>query len=222
MGFTLALDTSSRTHAVAAGDGDHPGALREADPRAPGFAGLGELAAQALAAAGATFGDIETIAVDAGPGGLPSIRAAVAYANGLAFSLGVKVFPITSLELMAIAVRKAHPEPVLSLKRGKNGIYYVGLYVNGKEPEMRCGAPGSIVPAIAVGLEKAYVAGRPVAEVADLLPDVMLIDSGIADADVTILYRMAQAAAARSELLVDTASAVNEGSHIFYKHAESA
>jgi tRNA threonylcarbamoyl adenosine modification protein YeaZ len=221
MRLTLALDTSSRIHAVAAGDGDHPRALREANPRDPGFTGLGELAAQALAATGATFSDIEMIAVDAGPGGLSSIRAAVAYANGLAFSLGVKVFPITSLELMAIAVCKTHSEPVLSLKRGHNGIYYAGLYVDGQDPEMRCGAPGSILPTLAAGLEKVCVAGHSVAEVADLLPDVTLIDSGVMDADVTVLYQTARDAAARPERLVDSASAVNEGSRIFHEHVES-
>jgi tRNA threonylcarbamoyladenosine biosynthesis protein TsaB len=219
MRLTLALEASSRIYAVAAGDSDHPSAQRAARYRDPGFSGLGELAAQALAAAGATFSDIGTIAVDAGPGGLSSIRAAVAYANGLAFSLGVKVFPITSLELMAIAARETHPEPVLSLKRGHGGIYYAGLYADGEDAEMRCGPLSSIAPAIADGLEKICVAGDSVAELADLLPDVTLIDSGIANADVSILYRTARSTVARSERLVDTASAVNEGSRIFYEYA---
>lgn len=118
MGFALALEASSRTYAAAAGDGERPRAQRVSRRDDPAFTGLGDLVAQTLAESGAAFRDIAAIAVDIGPGGLSSMRAAVAYANGLAFSLGVRIFPITSLELMAIAAAEKHDGPFLCLRRG--------------------------------------------------------------------------------------------------------
>ena len=115
MGLLLAIDASSRTYAVAAGTGDRPDAVRTARRGDPGFEGVGGLASAAVADLDARFADIEVIAVDTGPGGLSSIRSAVAYANGLAFSLGVRVFPVTSLELMAIAAEGSEMRIVTAL-----------------------------------------------------------------------------------------------------------
>jgi len=155
--------------------------------------------------------------VDVGPGGLLSIRAAVAYANGLAFSLGVKVFPITSLELMAIAADHAHHGPLLCLKRGAGGNAYAGLFVNGEVAEMRHGPADSVVPELAADLEAVRVAGMSAGDVADLLPGVTVADTGIAEADVTNLYQETRAAVANPGRFVPIATAVNEGSLIFHE-----
>jgi tRNA threonylcarbamoyl adenosine modification protein YeaZ len=222
MRLVLALEASSRTYAVAAGDEEVPRVRRESRRDDPAFAGLGDLVAQALAAAGATFSDIGAIAVDVGPGGLSSIRAAVAYANGLAFSLGVRVFPITSLELMALAAVPARRGPLLCLKRGTGGNTYGALFVDGEVTEMRYGPAGSIVPDLAAGLAEVCVAGLPEDEVARLLPGVTIRDTGIANADVTVLYQTARAALADPERLVTAATAVNEGSPMFHRPVTSA
>ena len=217
MGFVLAVEASSRTYAVAAGDGELPRAQRASRRDDPAFAGLGDLVAQTLTAAGASFRDIDTIAVDIGPGGLSSIRSAVAYANGLAFSLGVKIFAVSSLELMAIEARQAHRGPILSLKRGSGGNVFAGLFIDGEIVEMRHGPPGSVVPAVAAGLETVSVAGPPREDVAGLLPGVTVIDTGIADPDVTVLYQAAKIAMTAPERLVPVASALNEASRIFHE-----
>lgn len=221
MTLVVALDTSSRTYAVAVGTGDRPAAERRSSRRDdPAFAGLGALTAQALSDAGATFSDIAAIGVDVGPGGLSSIRAAVAYANGLAFSLGVKVFPVSSLELMAIAAQRAHRDPVLCLKRGQAGNVYAGLYVNGENTELRYGPPASVVPAVVGSLDTICLAGALAsAEVAELLPGVTIIDTGIVDANVTVLYEAARAALANPERLVSTAVPLNEASRVFHNSA---
>ena len=158
----------------------------------PTYTVFGALVAETLTAAEATFSDVGTIAVDVGPGGLDPIRAAVAYANGLAFGLGVKIFPISSLELMAIEARQAHRDPILSLKRGPGGNIFAGLFIDGEIVDMRHGPPGSVVPAIVAGLETVSVAGPPRDDVPGLLPGVTVLDTGIADADVTVLYQAAQ------------------------------
>ncbi len=223
MRLTLALEASSRTYAVAVGDGEQLRAQRASRRDDREFAGLGELVAQALAAADATFSDIGTIAVDVGPGGLTSIRAAVAYANGLAFSLGVQVFAATSLELMAMAARRAHPGPLLCLKRGSAGNTYAGRFTPGEAAEMRYGPASSVVPALADGMEMICVAGAHAADLTDLLPVVTVRDTGIMDADVTVLYEAAvRVAKTDPERLVPAASAVNEGSWIFHHPAGSS
>lgn len=219
MTLVLALDTSSLVYAVAVGSTQRPAAQRSGRQKDPGFAGLGDLAAQALSAAGAAFSDLTAIGVDVGPGGLSSIRAAVAYANGLAFSLGVKVFPAGSLELMAIAARRAGQDAaaVLSLKRGQAGNVYAGLYVNGENTALRHGQPGEVIPAVAAGLDRVCLAGMLSRdEVAPLLPGTVIAESGITDADVTVLYTETLSAAAdRPQQLMRAVSPLNEASQAF-------
>ena len=150
MRLVLALETSSLTRVVAVGDGQHPRVQRASHRDDPAYTGFGALVAETLTAAGATFGDVGTIAVDVGPGGLSSIRSAVAYANGLAFSLGVPIYPVSSLELMAIAARRVHPGPVLSLKPAHGGNVFAGLFADGQSAErvretgMFCSRKGEI------------------------------------------------------------------------------
>jgi tRNA threonylcarbamoyladenosine biosynthesis protein TsaB len=221
MRLILAIEASSMTYAVAVGAGEYPSLQRSSHRDDPAFAGVGELVAQSLTAADVAFSDIGTIAVDVGPGGLSSIRAAVAYANGLAFSLGVEVFPVSSLELMAIAARPSYQGPLLSLKRGHGGNTYAGLFVEGEIAEMRHGAPGSVVPALTAGLDTVAVAGASAEDVAELLPGVTVEDTGIMNADVTVLYQAARRAMADPAQLVPVTSALNEGSRIFHQPAAS-
>jgi tRNA threonylcarbamoyl adenosine modification protein YeaZ len=219
--LVLALEASSRTYAVAVGDGETPRSQAAADRDDPAFPELGELVAGALARAGAAFGDIGTIGVDIGPGGLSSIRAAVAYANGLAFALGVRIFPLSSLELMAIAAQHTRRGWILSLKRAPGGNTYAGLFVDGELAEMRHGPPESVVPAMADGLARIRLAGATKDDVAGLLPDAMVEDSGIAEADVAVLYQQTRVALAHPERLVPIASPVNEASRIFHEPVAS-
>jgi tRNA threonylcarbamoyladenosine biosynthesis protein TsaB len=216
MGLILALEASSRTYAVMVGSEDQPRAQRAARRDDPGFAGLGDLVGQAMAAAGVAFTDLSMIALDVGPGGLSSIRSAVAYANGLAFSLGVKIFPVSSLELMVLAAQRDHRGPFLSLKRGLVGNTYAGLFVAGELAELRHGLPNAVVPALAGHLERVCIVGASRDDVADLLPGVAVEDAGIADADVVTLYREARTSAG-SDRLVPVASPINEASKIFYE-----
>jgi tRNA threonylcarbamoyladenosine biosynthesis protein TsaB len=217
--LVLALEASSRTYAVAVGDGEEPRAQAAIRRDDPAFRGLGELVSQTLDRAGERFGDIGTIGVDVGPGGLMSIRTAVAYANGLAFAIGAKIFPISSLELMAMAAQQAHRGPILGLKRGLGGNIYAALYADGEIADMRHGPPGSVVPAVAGGLARVCVAGTAPDDVAGLLAGVVVEDSEIEDADVAVLYRAARAAAADPERLVPAASPLNEASRVFHEPA---
>lgn len=221
-GLVLALEASSRTYAVAIGAGQDPAVQVTADRDDPAFTELGALAARALTQAGAVFREVETIGVDVGPGGLSSIRAAVAYANGLAFALGARIFPISSLELMAIAAgQQDHRDPLLCLKRGQGGTTYAALFTDGELAEMRHGPLGSIVPAMAGGLMRIRIAGAARDDVAGLLGGAVVEDTGIAEADVVCLYRAARAGAVEPERLFPSASPLNEASRIFHEPAAS-
>jgi tRNA threonylcarbamoyladenosine biosynthesis protein TsaB len=237
MGLLLSIDASSRTYAVAAGAGDRPDVVRTARRGEPGFEGVGGLASAAVAALGARFRDVEAIAVDTGPGGLSSIRSAVAYANGLAFSLGVPVFPVTSLELMAIAAEAATgakataADPVLSLKRAQGGNVYAGLFAEGGMTVMRHGQPGEILPELTGGLAAFRLAGLTAADfgglaagaaqagLESLAGGAAVTETGIGEADVTVLYETAKASLGDPGRTAALATALNEGSPVFYPQA---
>jgi tRNA threonylcarbamoyladenosine biosynthesis protein TsaB len=227
MALLLSIDTSSRTYAVAAGAGDRPDAVRTARRGEPGFEGVGGLASAVVADLGARFRDIEVIAVDTGPGGLSSIRSAVAYANGLAFSLGVRVFPVTSLELMAIAAEGATgakataADPVLSLKRAQGGNVYAGLFADGEMTVMRHGQPGEILPELTGGLAAFRLAGLTAADLDGLAAPGLtggaaVTETGIGEADVTVLYETAKASVRAPDRTAALATALNEGSPVFH------
>jgi tRNA threonylcarbamoyladenosine biosynthesis protein TsaB len=219
MRFVLALEASSATYMVAVGAGDRlfaQSASRRGDPR---FAGLGELVARTLAAGEVAFSDIGTIAVDIGPGNLSSIRAAVAYANGLSFSLGAMIFPIGSFELLTMAARRAHRGPLLCLRKSAGGNAYAGLFIHGEVADMRYGPLSSIVPAMVAGLAGICVAGEYRDKVPQLLPDVKVEDTGMASPDVITLYQAALAAQADTKRLVPATSPINEASKIFHEPA---
>jgi tRNA threonylcarbamoyl adenosine modification protein YeaZ len=222
MTLVLALEASSPDYAVAVGAAGQPQAQLASRRDDPGYAGWGDLVARTMAAAGETFADVSLLALDIGPGGLTSIRSAVAYANGLAFSLGVPIFPVSSLELMAIAAQHDHPGPFLCLKRGQGGNVYAGLFRDGGMLGLRHGQPDRVLPALAGDLEQVCVAGAARDDVAPILPGVAVEDAGIAEADVLVLYRVGLTAAAESGRLVPVASPINEASEILHEGAASS
>src|SRR5580658_570132 len=117
MSLLLAVESTSGRYSVAAGRDDGQVTRAETGRTEPGFAGLGQLAEGALATIGASVPDISQLAVDVGPGNLSSVRAAVAYVNGLAFSLGITVFCANSLELLAAGYRQAGSLPLLCMRK---------------------------------------------------------------------------------------------------------
>jgi N6-L-threonylcarbamoyladenine synthase len=92
------------------------------------------LVGEALGAAGATWSDVESIAVTSGPGLIGALLVGVAGAQGLAYGLGVPIVPVNHLEghiyspyLQKEGAAVALPERFLSLviSGGHSAIYDV-------------------------------------------------------------------------------------------------
>jgi tRNA A37 threonylcarbamoyladenosine modification protein TsaB len=172
---TLAIETSSVNYGVAVGvDGDVVAerTLRRDDPA---FTGLADLVASIVD----DFGRVDRVAVDVGPGNLASVRSGVAYANGLAFSLGKPILVASSLELLAL---EAGDGPTLCLRDAGSGRVYA--WFDG----VRRHGPFEPVVLSLVGEHTAIaVAGVHRAKVAALLPGVAVKDTGIDAPQVTTL-----------------------------------
>jgi tRNA threonylcarbamoyl adenosine modification protein YeaZ len=215
MKLALALEASSHTYGVALGAHDVPLIHRACRRDDPSFAGIGEMVLASLAEANAQFADIEFIGVDVGPGNLSSVRAAVAYANGLAYSLGIMLFCANSLELMAADSYEIEASPALCLTKAEGGNAYAGLFTDGQTVEIRYGLREVIVPEMAGNLGKLCVAGAYRELAADLLPNANVRDTGIEKPSVLALYRMSQLPNKDPRRVVPAASPLNEASNIF-------
>jgi tRNA threonylcarbamoyladenosine biosynthesis protein TsaB len=180
--LSLSVETSTATFAAALATDDEVLAVRALEGVPPAERDLPALVAGLLAEAGHGFGDLGRIAVDVGPGNLTAVRTGVAYANGLAFALGAGVVTADALELMAA---QAGPGvPVLCLRNAGAGRAYGGWFAGGTARYAH--GPLAEVAGLAHGPE-VVVAGDFRAEAAELLPGVLVKDSGITGPDVRVL-----------------------------------
>jgi tRNA threonylcarbamoyl adenosine modification protein YeaZ len=127
--------------------------------------------------------EIEAIAVNIGPGGLSFVRTGVAFANGLAFSLGIPVCPVSSFELMGVAAAKTFQMPILCTMKASGGNAYAGLYDRGSVIATKFGVMAEVFQAItkdlAEDLTEFAVTGTYRNEVLQLLPQFKIHDSKI-------------------------------------------
>ena len=99
------------------------------------------MAERVLTAAGMAFTDVGLAAVTSGPGYFTGIRVGVAYAAALAYGLGVRIVPVSSLEMLA----SSHPafsagtfseEPegeVLAVVYAGRGFVYAASFGSGAD-----------------------------------------------------------------------------------------
>lgn len=106
------------------------------------------LAADALAASGLAFADLDRVAVGTGPGGFTGLRIGISTARALAQGLGVPLVGVSSLHALAAGVPGG--EPVLAVLDARRGETFVAAYEHGAATiAPRVAAPGEL-PALAV------------------------------------------------------------------------
>jgi tRNA threonylcarbamoyladenosine biosynthesis protein TsaB len=80
-----------------------------------------------LATAGSSLGDCAAVAVSQGPGSFTGLRAGIATAKGLAFSLGVPLYGIATLEALA-ANAPPGDEPVCAVLNARRGEVFCAVF----------------------------------------------------------------------------------------------
>jgi tRNA threonylcarbamoyladenosine biosynthesis protein TsaB len=130
----LGFDTATPATAVAvlADDGEAVELRHDPAPGArPGHAAeLLPLAARALRAAGASFADVERIAVGVGPGTFTGLRIGVATARALAQGGGAQLAAVSTLAALAEAADVEGP--VLAVLDARRGEAFAAAYQGGE------------------------------------------------------------------------------------------
>lgn len=178
MTLLLAVETSSTGFGLALADGGRVLA-EETRLRDREHPGIGGAAAALLAGAGLAVSDLGRLAVDVGPGNLGTVRSGIAYVNGLAFALGLRVAGVDALDLLARVPLAAHGEPVLCLRAAGGANVYAALFRPDGGVARTSGPLVDVVPALVANLPKVVLAGVHQERAAAALPGVEAIASGI-------------------------------------------
>jgi tRNA threonylcarbamoyladenosine biosynthesis protein TsaB len=138
-GTTLIIETSTETGSVAiARDGgmvwDVSFASRDAVTGARTEA-LAPAVAQCFALASLSPREVTAVVCGAGPGGFTSLRAAAALAKGLCFALGIPLFAVSSLDVLAWSAELSEGSYIAALHAGRNEWF---------SADVRCDADGAI------------------------------------------------------------------------------
>ncbi|MFO7763892.1 MAG: tRNA (adenosine(37)-N6)-threonylcarbamoyltransferase complex dimerization subunit type 1 TsaB [Wenzhouxiangellaceae bacterium] len=145
----LAIETATEACSVALVDGDRRRQRQEIGARVHAAALLPWIA-ELLAEAGLTYGDLDGIAVDRGPGGFTSIRLGLGVAQGIGLAHDLPAFPVSSLAALAHAARpEGYRGRMLAALDARMGEVYAGWFsfederMNPIGEEILC-APGEL------------------------------------------------------------------------------
>jgi tRNA threonylcarbamoyladenosine biosynthesis protein TsaB len=125
----LALETATDVCSAALHDGRR--VLADASVRVPRShaARLAPMIEGLLAHVGAEFGDLDAVAVSAGPGSYTGLRIGASTAKGLAWASGAALVAVPSLEAMARAAwPKAGFDPILAAFPSRRGEIYAARF----------------------------------------------------------------------------------------------
>lgn len=171
--LTLGISTSSSQFILALGEDDrllfHSG---DYEPDKD----IGALMLLALEKTQRSAQEIRRIVADIGPGGTSRVRTGVSFANGLAFSLGIGVCPVSLFELIGKLLWKRHQMPVVSTINSLKGNAYIGFFDQGKWHPTKFGVIDQILPGIVAPLEAFVVAGPHSAAIQALFPDKKILN----------------------------------------------
>jgi tRNA threonylcarbamoyladenosine biosynthesis protein TsaB len=147
----LGLDTATADTAVAVWAPGGPAVERRDEPplgARPAHAGkLLLLVEEVLDAAGASWDDVERIAVGVGPGSFTGLRIGIATARGLAQARNLPLIGVSSLAALAHGVRPPYPGGVRPPYPGGVRPPYVVAVIDARRGEVFAEAPGEFGPA---------------------------------------------------------------------------
>ena len=125
----LAIETSSDACSLALSKGKEIVSFHELMPQQHTEKLLG-LLQQLMDDLKATYQDLDVIAAGCGPGSFTGTRLACSVAQGLAYSLGISTFPVSSLQVIAQGInREFHSSEVNVLVNAHMGQVYLGNFV---------------------------------------------------------------------------------------------
>jgi tRNA A37 threonylcarbamoyladenosine modification protein TsaB len=136
------------------------------------------LVAEGLKQMGLTTQDITNIIVDIGPGGTSLVRTGVAFANGLSYSLGIPICPVSSVETIGFEAWNTYKLPVICTVKSIKDTAYVALY-DGKLVKMKYGVLETVVAELTEGIEAFVVAGVHRPQLLAAFSHKILHDSGL-------------------------------------------
>jgi tRNA A37 threonylcarbamoyladenosine modification protein TsaB len=178
---------------------------------------LGSLLSCGLESMNVNANDIAGITVDIGPGSLTFVRAGISFVNALAFSLGIKIYPFNSFEIVAEQTNAATTLPVVYAIPAANDNAYVGLIKGTSVEIMRFGALPITVAQISRGLKEVAVAGRIRDRLSSLLQDTRVVDTGVESPDAQVLHQLGFQAIHKTVNAVSHVEALNDQSPLFYE-----
>jgi tRNA threonylcarbamoyladenosine biosynthesis protein TsaB len=187
MNLYLAVETSSHEFAVALGDTEQVFLSSSGSVPSAARADLQSLVTELLRTIDRRHRDIRAIGVDIGPGGLSSTRAGASYANALAFSLGVKVYPFSYFDIVA-AQTAGSSVPIVCVVPAAAGNAYVAL-LDGSSRTTGFGPFGPTVARIVGDRPEVAVAGRLRDRVAPFIGS-RINDTGIDAPSPAVLLEM--------------------------------
>jgi tRNA threonylcarbamoyladenosine biosynthesis protein TsaB len=165
-----------------------------------------------LEISGKTIFDINNIIVDIGPGGTSRVRTGIAFANSLAYSLGIKVCPVSSMELAGIDAWEKYSLPVIATVKSINGNAYVGFFNNNTLISTEYGKIENLIPSLIVDCQELVVVGYHRELIMSLFPEIKIIDSGMFFGNAKIFAEQTQRFINRGVLFPEIAFAVTEKS----------
>ncbi|HEX6719602.1 MAG TPA: hypothetical protein VF088_21035 [Pyrinomonadaceae bacterium] len=216
MSFLLAVESSSNVYRVVIGrDGEtiFDSTVNNCESSLKTLGGLFSCGLETL---GVAASEIKGVAINVGPGSLTFVRAGISFVNALAFSLKVNIYPFNWFEIVANQTKEVTELPVLGIVPASNDNAYVGL-IRGESVEiMRFGPVQKTVADVAQGLCEVALAGRIRHQIAGLLKDARVVDTGVENPDARMLLRMAYEAWRAGGSATTQIEALNDQSKVFF------
>ena len=188
MSLILAISTSSTQFEVIIGDNStvlfsDSYTLSLTDKKDISF-----LVAECLEKVNITPQDLKSIIVDVGPGGTSLVRTGVAFGNGLAYSLGIPICPVLSVELVGIELWEKYKLPVIITVKSIKDSAYVALY-DGKLKDLKYGIMTDVVAKMIAEINEFVIAGAHREKVIEVFPNKHIHDSGLLNGNAQLLIQ---------------------------------